>query len=79
MHVWIREFPEILIITKVTPIYNKANPFKKDNYTPISILSNISKIHERIIHELLIAKLNHGDIIIAYFILAYFTDRKRKT
>ena len=50
MHVWIRQFPEILKIAKVTPIYNKANPFMKDNYIPISILSNISKIHERIIH-----------------------------
>ena len=45
------EFPEILKIAEVTPIYKKANPFEKDNYRPISILSNISKIYERIMHN----------------------------
>ena len=45
------EFPEILKIAKVTPIYKKANPFEKDNYRPISILSNISKLYERIMHN----------------------------
>ena len=35
------EFPEVLKIAEVTPIYKKANPFEKDNYRPISILSNI--------------------------------------
>ena len=43
------EFPEILNIAEVTPIYKKANLFEKDNYRPISILSNISNIFERII------------------------------
>ena len=45
------EFPEILKMTEVTPIYKKANPFEKDNYRPISILSNISKTFERIMHN----------------------------
>ena len=45
------EFLEILKIAEVTPIYKKANPFEKDNYRPISILSNISKIYERIMHN----------------------------
>ena len=40
------EFPEILKIAEVIPIYKKANEFEKDNYRPISILSNISKIYE---------------------------------
>ena len=56
------EFPEILKIAKVTPIYKKVNPFEKDNYRPISILSNISKMYERIMHHqmnnFLINKLN---------------------
>ena len=45
------EFPEILKMTEVTPIYKKANLFEKDNYRPISILSNISKIFKRIMHN----------------------------
>ena len=56
------EFPQILKIAKVTPIYKKVNPFEKDNYRPISILSNISKMYERIMHHqmnnFLINKLN---------------------
>ena len=45
------EFPESLKIAEITPIYEKANPFEKDNYRPSSILSNISKIFERIMHN----------------------------
>ena len=45
------EFPEILKIAEVTPIYKKVNPFEKDNYRPISILSNISKNFDRIMHN----------------------------
>ena len=45
------EFPEVLKIAEITPIYKKANPFEKDNYIPSSILSNISKIFERIMHN----------------------------
>ena len=45
------EFPEILKIAEITPIYKKANPFEKDNYRPRSILSNISRIFERIMHN----------------------------
>ena len=45
------EFPEILKIAEVNPIYKKVNSFEKDNYRPIGILSNISKIFERIMHN----------------------------
>ena len=44
-------FPEIFKITEITPIYKKANLLEKDNYRPISILPNISKIYERIMHN----------------------------
>ena len=49
------EFPEILQIAEVTLIYRKANPFEKGNYRPISILSIISKIYHRIMHN----QVNH--------------------
>ena len=45
------EFPEILKFAEVAPICKKAKPFEKDNYRPISILSNISKILERNMHN----------------------------
>ena len=44
------EFPEILEIAEVTPICQKANLFEKD-CRPISILPNISKVYERIMHK----------------------------
>ena len=45
------EFPEILKFAEVTPVYKNANPFEKDNYRPVSNLSNISKIFEIIMHN----------------------------
>ena len=45
------EFPEILKIAEVTLIYKKANPFDKVKYRPIGILSTISSIYERIMHN----------------------------
>ena len=42
---------EILKIAELTPIIKKAYPFEKDNYKPISILSNISRTYERIMHN----------------------------
>ena len=45
------EFPETLKIAEVTPLYKKVNLFEKDNCIPISILSNISKIFERIMYN----------------------------
>ena len=45
------EFPEIFKITENTPIYKKANLLEQDDYRPISISSNTSKIYERIMHN----------------------------
>ena len=42
------EFSEILQIAEVTPNYEKANPFEKGNYSPVSILSHISELFERL-------------------------------
>ena len=40
-------FPTILKTSKVTPIYKKDSNLKCSNYRPISLLSNIDKILER--------------------------------
>ena len=44
-------FPSDLKLADVTPAYNKKSKNSKDNYGPVSILSNISKICERCIYD----------------------------
>ena len=44
-------FPTIFRTSKVTPIYKKDPKLKCSNYIPISLLSNIDKILERIVYN----------------------------
>ena len=44
-------FPSDLKLPDATPVYKKKSKSYKDNYRPISILSNISKIYERCIYD----------------------------
>ena len=44
-------FPTILKASKVAPIYKKYSKRKCSNYRPISLLSNIEKIFERIVYK----------------------------
>ena len=44
-------FPSDLKIADVTPAYKKKSKYSKDNYRPVIILSNISKIYERCIYD----------------------------
>ena len=45
------KFPDILKISKVTPIHKKNSKLKVENYRPISLLSNINKIIEKIMFK----------------------------
>ena len=45
------EFPSDLKLADVIPIYKKNSKNLKDNYRPVSILSNISKVYGRTIYE----------------------------
>ena len=45
------EYPEQLKIAKVLPIFKKGNPSLASNYRPISVLSCINKIFEKIISK----------------------------
>ena len=44
-------FPTILKTSKLTPIYKKDSKLKCSNYRPISLLSNIDIILERIVYN----------------------------
>ena len=44
-------FPDELKYAEVTPIYKKGSNFDKENYRPISILSNFSKVFEKIMFQ----------------------------
>ena len=40
-----------LKLAEVIPLFKKADPFDKTNYRPISLLSHISKVFERVIYK----------------------------
>ena len=41
------EFPSVLKQANITPVFKKGERYLKDNYRPVSILPNVSKIFER--------------------------------
>ena len=42
------ESPNELKLADTIPIFKKKNPLNKENYRPVSILSRMSKVFERI-------------------------------
>ena len=55
--------PTVLKSTRVVPIHNNMNKTITGNYRPISILSVISKIFERVVHSQLNEYLNDNRLI----------------
>ena len=45
------KFPQLLKLADVCPIYKKNDKNKCENYRPISLLSNLSKLYERAMHR----------------------------
>ena len=43
----VSEFPSVLKQANITPVFKKGERYSKDNYRPVSILPNVSKIFER--------------------------------
>ena len=56
-------FPSILKTSKIIPIYKKGSKLECSNYRPISLLSNIDKILERLLYNRLYNFLEKKEII----------------
>ena len=58
-----RIFPEKLKVAKVIPIHKKDSKLECSNYRPISLLSNIDKILEKLVHTRLMKFLTEQKIL----------------
>ena len=56
-------FPSKLKEAKVIPIFKKGSPIIPENYRPISLLSNIDKIFQKIVHKRLMSFLERNNIL----------------
>jgi hypothetical protein len=56
-------FPEMLKQCRVIPIFKSESHLECDNYRPISLLSSISKILEKIVAEKLLFHLTENDLL----------------
>ena len=57
-------FPKILKQAKIIPIFKKGDQQDCNNYRPISLLSNISKIIEKLVHRQLYGFLEFNNFYI---------------
>ena len=55
-------FPSVLKTVKVVPVFKKDSKLDYNNYRPISLLSNIEKILEKLMHRRLYTFLNNKNI-----------------
>ena len=56
-------FPSVLKSAKVVPVFKKDSKLDYSNYRPISLLSNIEKILEKLMYKRLYTFLNNDNII----------------
>ena len=59
-------YPDHLKIARVTPIFKKGSRDDPGNYRPISVLSTVNKIFERILHNRLYKYLTKFNILYEY-------------
>jgi hypothetical protein len=57
------QFPFAMKQCRVIPIFKAGDPLDCDNYRPISLLSSISKMLEKIVAEKLVYHLNINDVL----------------
>ena len=60
------KFPAVLKIASVTPTFKKGDKLDVNNYRPISLISNISKIIEKLIHKRLNSFLEHNNFFYSF-------------
>ncbi len=56
-------FPNDSKIARVTPIYKSEEKTDCGNYRPISIISNVGKVFEKVIYNQLLAFLNENKVL----------------
>ena len=56
-------FPSVLKTAKVVPVFKKVSKLNYSNYCPISLLSNIEKILEKLMYKRLYTFLDYNNII----------------
>ena len=44
-------FPDNLKLADITPVFKKKDPLNKENYEPVSVLTSISKIFEKLMQK----------------------------
>ena len=69
-------FPEKLKDAKVLPIYKKGDNYLFENYRPISLLSSVSKVFERVMHNQL---YNYFDLNNLFYINQYGFRKQHST
>ena len=69
-------FPSVLKTAKVVPVFKKDSKLDYSNYCPISLLSNIEKIIEKLKYKRLDTCLNNNNIIynLQFGFRHYFTS-----
>ena len=55
-------FPDFLKVANVVPIHKKGEKLDPNNYRPISLLSNISKLYDKAMHVRLTNFLRKNEI-----------------
>ena len=56
-------FPLVLKTSKVVPVFKKDSKLDYSNYCPISLLSNVEKILEKLLYKRLYTFVNSNNII----------------
>lgn len=55
-------YSEILKVGKVTPLFKSSDKFIDDNYRPITVLSQINKVFEKLIHKRMMTFTNENNL-----------------
>ena len=69
-------FPDELKQADIKPIYKKESRNEKENYRPVSILPNLSKIFERCMYDQL---KDYFEKLLSKYQCGFRTDHGRKT